>query len=82
MNKSITIGLATALFAVGMSFSTPAHANLGTCGPANNGEVKTIAYYYPNGRLRQYYEFTCYDPNWEMTAFWECNTQGYCTNLS
>lgn len=82
MNKSIMIGLATAMFAVGMGFSTPAYANLGTCGPANEGEVKTIAYYYSNGRISRYYEYTCYQSNWEMTAFWHCDSRGYCINLS
>jgi len=83
MKVSVTMGLAAVLFAATMMVSRPAEAApLGTCGPANNGQVKSFAYYYPNGMLKQYYEFTCFDPQWEMTAYWVCDTQGHCTNLS
>ena len=83
MNKSMMTGVVAVMFAAAMSMSGSASAQaLGACGPANQGQVKSFAYYYPNGRLRQYYEFTCYDNAWENTAFWSCDSQGYCVNLS
>lgn len=83
MKTSLAFGLMAVLFSVGMTTGAPVSATtLGTCGPANDGEVKTIAYYYPNGKLKQYYEFTCFNPAWEMTAYWVCDSQGHCTNLS
>jgi len=83
MNKNVTIGLATAMLATAMSVSGPATAQaLGTCGPANQGQVKTQSTYYPNGKLKHYYEFTCESSQWEMTAHWYCDTRGYCINLS
>ncbi len=83
MNKSMMTGVLAVVFAAAMSMSGSASAQgLGTCGPANQGEVKTISYYYPNGMLKQYYEFTCYGTAWEETAFWSCDSRGHCINLS
>jgi hypothetical protein len=85
MKNWIMAGIAVALLSGGMTFSSQAATtlpSLGYCGPENEGEWKQIAYYYPNGLLKQYYEFTCDGNQWQNTAYWVCTQQGYCTNLS
>ena len=85
MKKSMMAGIAVALFSWAMSFSSQAAVTsplLGYCGPENEGEFKQLVYYYPNGWVKQYYEFTCDGNQWQNTAYWVCTQQGYCTNLS
>jgi hypothetical protein len=72
-----------AVFAVAMAASAPAAAfDLGTCGPSNQGQVKSLAFYNGYGMLSRYYEFTCYGSQWEMTYYLDCNGQGECINLT
>jgi len=85
VKNSMMMGFAIVSLSVIMGFSGQARAQsfpLGYCGPENEGEVKSLSYYHSNGRLSQYYEFTCYSGRWENTAFWSCDRLGYCTNLS
>ena len=85
VKNSVMMGVAIVLFSAIMGFSGQARAQfspLGYCGPENEGEVKSRSFYYSNGMLKQYYEFTCYSGQWENTLFWSCDTRGYCTNLS
>jgi len=83
VKKSMMTGIAIALFSVAMGFSGQATAqSLGYCGPENQGQVKSQSFYYQNGKLKYYYEFTCDSGQWVNTLFWYCDTRGYCTNLS
>jgi nitrous oxide reductase len=83
MKKGMKTGIAAVLLAAAMGFGGPAAAiTLGSCGAANQGEVKSFAYYHMNGRLSRYYEFTCYGNQWEMTFYLVCDAQGECINLT
>ncbi len=83
MKTNIMAGLMAVALGVGMGFSGKAAADpLGTCGPANQGQIKSIVYYHSNGMVSHYWEFYCNGSAWEAWSYWVCDTRGYCINLS
>jgi nitrous oxide reductase len=83
MKKNIANGLVVALFAAAISASGPAAAvNLGSCGPANAGEIQSFSHYHYLGWLKSYYEFQCSGIQWYTIKQLECDMYGHCIDIS
>lgn len=83
MKTSTIAGLVAVTLGMGMTISGDANAStLGYCGPENQGQTKEIVYYHSNGKVSQYWQFTCNGGQWEESAHWVCDSRGQCTNLS